>query len=155
LTSHAQPALGATLQDEADANDRPNSGGAGAPPRHRDQREEVPSAYAMLGLGSPPVRDTYAPGIPRLRDATASGLRRIYSSTCVGLILILSFSLGLATTLAGLGLAVVWARRATARLSFTGPLVTALPALSTALILASASCSRLGRSPSSSAGGAA
>lgn len=53
----------------------------------------------------------------------------------LGLILILSFSLGLAATLTGLGLAVVWARRATARLSFTGPLVTALPALSTALII--------------------
>jgi len=53
----------------------------------------------------------------------------------LGLILILSFSLGLAATLTALGLAVVWAHRATTRLSFTGPLVTALPALSTALII--------------------
>lgn len=53
----------------------------------------------------------------------------------LGLVLILSFSLGLAATLTALGLAVVWAHRATSRLSFTGPLVTALPALSTALII--------------------
>lgn len=53
----------------------------------------------------------------------------------LGLTLILSFSLGLAATLTALGLAVVWAHRATTRLSFTGPLVTALPALSTALII--------------------
>jgi len=53
----------------------------------------------------------------------------------LGLVLILSFSLGLAATLTALGLAVVWAHRATTRLSFTGPLVTALPALSTALII--------------------
>ena len=53
----------------------------------------------------------------------------------LGLILILSFSLGLAATLTALGLAVVWAHHASTRLSFTGPLVTALPALSTALII--------------------
>ena len=53
----------------------------------------------------------------------------------LGLVLILAFSLGLATTLTGLGLAVVYAKRAAARLSFSGRLTAALPAISAVAIV--------------------
>jgi ABC-type nickel/cobalt efflux system permease component RcnA len=54
----------------------------------------------------------------------------------LGLLLIVAFSLGLAATVTGIGLAAVLARRAFGRLSLEGPLVRALPAASAALILA-------------------
>jgi nickel/cobalt transporter (NicO) family protein len=53
----------------------------------------------------------------------------------LGLVLILAFSLGLAATLTGLGLAVVYAKRAAARLSFSGRLTAALPAISAVVIV--------------------
>jgi nickel/cobalt transporter (NicO) family protein len=53
----------------------------------------------------------------------------------LGLVLILAFSLGLAATLTGLGLTVVYARRALSRLRVPGRLVTALPAASAVLIV--------------------
>ena len=53
----------------------------------------------------------------------------------LGLLLITAFSLGLAGTMTGLGLAVVYARRVTARLDFTSRLATALPALSAVVIV--------------------
>lgn len=53
----------------------------------------------------------------------------------LGLVLILAFSLGLAATLTGLGLVVVYAKRATARLSFSGRLTAALPAISAVVIV--------------------
>jgi nickel/cobalt transporter (NicO) family protein len=53
----------------------------------------------------------------------------------LGLLLILAFSLGLAATLTGLGLAVVYARRALTRVRVPGRLVTALPAASAVLIV--------------------
>jgi nickel/cobalt transporter (NicO) family protein len=57
----------------------------------------------------------------------------------LGLLLITMFSLGLAGTLTGLGLAVVYARRLTTRLNVPGRLVTALPAMS-ALVIVGAGC---------------
>jgi ABC-type nickel/cobalt efflux system permease component RcnA len=57
----------------------------------------------------------------------------------LGLLLITMFSLGLAGTLTGLGLAVVYARRLTTRLNVSGRLVTALPAVS-ALVIVGAGC---------------
>jgi nickel/cobalt transporter (NicO) family protein len=57
----------------------------------------------------------------------------------LGLLLITMFSLGLAGTLTGLGLAVVSARRLTARLNVSSRLVTALPAVS-ALVIVGAGC---------------
>ena len=54
----------------------------------------------------------------------------------LGLVLIVVFSLGLAATLTALGLAVVYAGRLTARLPVSPRLVTALPAVSAALIVA-------------------
>jgi len=52
-----------------------------------------------------------------------------------GLLLIVAFSLGLATTLTGLGLAVVFAGRLTTRLHVPPRVVTALPAISAAVIV--------------------
>jgi len=57
----------------------------------------------------------------------------------LGLLLITMFSLGLAGTLTGLGLAVVSARKLTARLNVSSRLVTALPAVS-ALVIVGAGC---------------
>jgi ABC-type nickel/cobalt efflux system permease component RcnA len=53
----------------------------------------------------------------------------------LGLVLILAFSLGLAATLTGLGLAVVYGKRALARVRVPSGLVTALPAASAVLIV--------------------
>jgi nickel/cobalt transporter (NicO) family protein len=53
----------------------------------------------------------------------------------LGLLLIVAFSVGLAGTLTVLGLAVVWARGVTARLSVGGPVVALLPSASAVVIL--------------------
>ena len=53
----------------------------------------------------------------------------------LGLVLIVAFSAGLAATLTGLGIAVVHAGRALARLPVPGRLVRALAALAAALIV--------------------
>jgi nickel/cobalt exporter len=54
----------------------------------------------------------------------------------LGLVLIVAFSLGLAATLTALGLAVVYAGQLTARLNVPARVVTALPAVSAAVIVA-------------------
>ena len=54
----------------------------------------------------------------------------------LGLFLIVAFSLGLAVTLTALGLLVVWAQGSLAqRVDLRGPLATALPTLSAAVIV--------------------
>jgi nickel/cobalt transporter (NicO) family protein len=53
-----------------------------------------------------------------------------------GLALIVAFSVGLAATITSIGLLAVLARRAFGRVSFDGPLVRALPAVSALVILA-------------------
>jgi nickel/cobalt transporter (NicO) family protein len=53
----------------------------------------------------------------------------------LGLLLILAFSLGLAATLTALGIGVVYAKRALARVRVSGRLVTALPSVSAVLIV--------------------
>jgi nickel/cobalt exporter len=53
----------------------------------------------------------------------------------LGLVLILAFSLGLATTISGIGLVVVYARSLLARLDFTSRAATALPSLSAVVIV--------------------
>jgi len=52
-----------------------------------------------------------------------------------GLVLILAFSAGLALSISGIGLVAVFARKAFRRLSFDGPLVRLLPAVSALVIL--------------------
>ena len=54
----------------------------------------------------------------------------------LGLLLITAFSLGLAGTLTGLGMAVVYARTLLARFDFSSRTATALPALSAFVIVA-------------------
>jgi nickel/cobalt transporter (NicO) family protein len=54
----------------------------------------------------------------------------------LGLVLITAFSLGLAVTLSGLGLAVVYARGLLARVRFGGEFAAALPSLSAVIIVA-------------------
>jgi nickel/cobalt transporter (NicO) family protein len=53
-----------------------------------------------------------------------------------GLVLIVAFSVGLALSITGIGMAAVLAKRAFAKRSFDGLLIRALPALSAAVILA-------------------
>ena len=53
----------------------------------------------------------------------------------LGMLLIVAFSLGLAATLTGLGLAVVLAGRALGRLNVPSGLATAVPAMSALLIV--------------------
>ena len=53
----------------------------------------------------------------------------------LGLVLIVAFSLGLASTLVVLGLGVVWAGKLTARVSFSGRAAAALPAASAVVIV--------------------
>jgi nickel/cobalt transporter (NicO) family protein len=57
----------------------------------------------------------------------------------LGLLLIVVFSLGLATTLSGLGLVVVLAGRVTSRLNVSARLATVVPAVS-ALVIVGAGC---------------
>jgi nickel/cobalt transporter (NicO) family protein len=57
----------------------------------------------------------------------------------LGLLLIVVFSLGLAGTLTGLGLVVVYARQLTTRVGFTSRFATVLPAVS-ALVIVGAGC---------------
>jgi ABC-type nickel/cobalt efflux system permease component RcnA len=54
----------------------------------------------------------------------------------LGLVLITAFSLGLAATMTAIGLAVVYAQRALARLDFSSRLSRALPAVSALIIVA-------------------
>jgi ABC-type nickel/cobalt efflux system permease component RcnA len=54
----------------------------------------------------------------------------------LGLLLITAFSVGLAATLSGLGLAVVYARGVLGRLNFGGEFAAALPSLSAVVIVA-------------------
>jgi len=53
-----------------------------------------------------------------------------------GLVLIVAFSLGLAATISGIGLLAIGARRVFNRMSFQGPVVRLLPAVSALVILA-------------------
>jgi nickel/cobalt exporter len=53
----------------------------------------------------------------------------------LGLLLIVAFSIGLAGTITGLGLAVVYARRMLPRVTLRGRLASALPALSALAIV--------------------
>ena len=54
----------------------------------------------------------------------------------LGLVLITAFSLGLAATITGIGLAVVYARTLLSRLDFSSRVATALPAVSALAIVA-------------------
>jgi len=53
-----------------------------------------------------------------------------------GLVLIVAFSIGLAATISGIGLLAIGARRVFNRMSFQGPVIRLLPAVSALVILA-------------------
>jgi nickel/cobalt exporter len=96
---------------------------------HNHQHEEI-SRRSLLGIG-------VAAGLLPCPSAlvvllSAIALHRVG----LGLALILAFSVGLATTITGIGLLAVLARRAFGRVSLDGPLIRALPAASALLILA-------------------
>jgi ABC-type nickel/cobalt efflux system permease component RcnA len=52
-----------------------------------------------------------------------------------GLVLIIAFSVGLAATITGIGLLAISTRRVFSRMTFQGPVVRLLPAVSAAVIL--------------------
>ncbi len=97
---------------------------------HHHDHHGDPGARGLIGVG-------VAAGLLPCPSAlvvllSAIALHRIG----LGLALILAFSVGLAATIASIGLVAVYAQRAFGRLRFDGPLVGALPSLSALLILA-------------------
>ena len=78
-------------------------------------------------------------GSPVSPGIRSSGRARAWRITgwivLVGLLLIVVFSLGLAATLTGLGVAVVYAQKLTTRINFSSRLATALPAISALVIV--------------------
>ena len=97
---------------------------------HHDHHHGDPGARGLIGVG-------VAAGLLPCPSAlvvllSAIALHRIG----LGLALILAFSVGLAATIASIGLVAVYAQRAFGRLRLDGPLVGALPSLSALLILA-------------------
>jgi ABC-type nickel/cobalt efflux system permease component RcnA len=99
---------------------------------HHDHSHEVPDRVTwrgLLGMGA-------AAGLIPCPSALVVLLGAIAQHQVgLGLVLILAFSLGLATTLTVMGLAVVYAKRALTRVRVPGRLVTALPAASAVLIV--------------------
>jgi len=98
--------------------------------QHHDHADGRVSSKGIVGVG-------LAAGILPCPSAlvvllSAIALHRL----ALGLALIVAFSVGLAATITGIGLIVVYARRALSRLSLDGPLVRTLPSVSAALILA-------------------
>jgi len=97
---------------------------------HHQHEEERVRSRGILGVG-------IAAGVLPCPSAlvvllSAIALHRVG----LGLALIVAFSLGLAATITGIGLVAVYARRAFGRLSLDGPIISALPPVSAALILA-------------------
>jgi ABC-type nickel/cobalt efflux system permease component RcnA len=96
---------------------------------HHDDGDDALTSKGIIGVG-------VAAGLLPCPSAlvvllSAIALHRIG----LGLALIVAFSLGLAATITAIGLVAVFARRAFGRLTLDGPFVSALPAVSAALIL--------------------
>jgi nickel/cobalt transporter (NicO) family protein len=99
---------------------------------HHDHSHDVPDRVTWRGL----VGMGAAAGLIPCPSALVVLLGAIAQHQIgLGLVLIVAFSLGLATTLTGLGLAVVYAKRVLTRVRVPGRLVTALPAASAVLIV--------------------
>jgi ABC-type nickel/cobalt efflux system permease component RcnA len=100
---------------------------------HHDHHEHELSTKGVLAMGA-------SAGLIPCPSALVVLLAAIAQhQIALGLLLITMFSLGLAGTLTGLGIAVVYANRLTSRLNMSGRLVTALPAVS-ALVIVGAGC---------------
>jgi nickel/cobalt transporter (NicO) family protein len=99
---------------------------------HHDHSHAVPDRVTWRGL----VGMGAAAGLIPCPSALVVLLGAIAQHQIgLGLVLILAFSLGLATTLTGLGLVVVYAKRALTRIRVPGLVVAALPAASAVMIL--------------------
>jgi nickel/cobalt transporter (NicO) family protein len=97
---------------------------------HHDPDPDRPGARGILAMGA-------AAGLIPCPSALVVLLAAISQhQVALGLLLIFAFSLGLAATLTGLGLAVVSARRLIPAQLATGRLATALPAISAVAIVA-------------------
>ena len=97
---------------------------------HRHHHHTDLTARGILGIG-------VAAGLVPCPSAlivllSAVALHRV----AFGLALIVAFSVGLAATITGIGLAAVLARRAFGRARFDGPVIQALPAVSAAVMVA-------------------
>jgi nickel/cobalt exporter len=104
---------------------------------HRHGHEHVPKPDGDEG---PSLRSLLAVGISGGLLPCPSALVVLLAAISLhrvafGLLLIVAFSAGLALTITGIGLVAVLARRAFRRLSFDGPLMRLLPALSALVIL--------------------
>jgi nickel/cobalt exporter len=103
------------------------------PHHHHHEHEHELSWKGLIGMGA-------SAGLIPCPSALVVLLGAISQhQVALGLLLITMFSLGLAGTLTGLGLAVVYTRKLTSRLNVSGRLVTALPAVS-ALVIVGAGC---------------
>jgi ABC-type nickel/cobalt efflux system permease component RcnA len=97
---------------------------------HHHHHHEAPSLRSLFAVG---VSGGLLPCPSALVVLLAAiSLHRV----AFGLVLITAFSVGLASTITGVGLAAVVAKRVFARASFEGRLVRALPAFSALVILA-------------------
>ena len=96
---------------------------------HHHDHDQVRSRRGLLALGASAGLIPCPSALVVLLGAVAQ--HRIG----LGLVLIVAFSLGLAATLTGLGIAVVHARRALGRLRVPGRVATLVPALSAGLIV--------------------
>jgi len=97
---------------------------------HHHHDHEAPSLRSLVAVG---VSGGLLPCPSALVVLLAAiSLHRV----AFGLVLITAFSVGLASTITGVGLAAVLAKRVFARASFDGRLLRALPALSALVILA-------------------
>jgi ABC-type nickel/cobalt efflux system permease component RcnA len=101
-------------------------------PHHHDHHDDAPSRRGLLAMGA-------SAGLIPCPSALVVLLAAIaQAQVALGLALIVAFSLGLATTLTVLGLAVVWAGRFAGRISLgprTRVVAETLPAVSAALII--------------------
>jgi ABC-type nickel/cobalt efflux system permease component RcnA len=100
---------------------------------HTRDHDNTVTRRSLLGMGA-------AAGLIPCPSALVVLLAAISQhEIALGLLLIVAFSVGLAGTLTGLGLAVVYARRVLPRVSMGGRLASALPALS-ALVIVGVGC---------------
>jgi nickel/cobalt transporter (NicO) family protein len=105
---------------------------------HHDHPGQVPGSDPGTG---PSFRSLLAVGVSGGLLPCPSALVVLLAAISLhriafGLVLILAFSAGLALSITGIGLIAVLARRAFRRLSFDGPLIRLLPAVSALVILA-------------------
>jgi ABC-type nickel/cobalt efflux system permease component RcnA len=130
----AQPAH---AHAHAPANEPPHGHSHDGHHHHHDHgphghRHDVPDTITwkgLIGMGASAGLIPCPSALVVLLGAVAQ------HQVALGLLLILAFSVGLATTLTALGLLVVHARRVTARLNVPPRLVTALPAASALAIV--------------------